>query len=162
MITKVEIQNLIKEFFIKNDDLKDFDQSIDIKQLSKNYYICKKDNQILEIVLDKDDQDNILLYFRGQIFIIKTTTILFENNSKNLKGQKTDILVKSPMPGLISKILANVGDKVSKGMGLLKIEAMKMENEIKSPINGFVESIKVSEGVVVEKNAILMVIKARD
>jgi len=159
MITKIEIQNLIKEFLIKNEDLKDLNSSLEIKQLSRNYFVCRKDTKVFEIILDKDNQNNILLYYRGQIFVIKTSTILFENNSKLEKETVKNIFVKSPMPGLISKILVNAGDRVSKGMGLLKIEAMKMENEIKSPVDGIVEHIKVNTGVVVEKNAVLVILK---
>lgn len=160
MITKIEIQNLLKEFLIKNEDLKEFSSEIKIQQLSKNYFLCTKGNQVYEIVFDKDESDNILLYYKGQIFVIKTSTILIDNNLKNIDKVKSDHIIKSPMPGLISKILVNVGDKVSKGTGLLKIEAMKMENEIKSPVNGIVEVIKVSPGIVVEKNTPLVVIKS--
>jgi biotin carboxyl carrier protein len=159
VITKIEIQNLIKVFLIKNEDLKDLNSSLGIKQLSRNYFICRKDTKVFEIILDKDNQNNILLYYKGQIFVIKTSTILFENNSKLEKETVKNIFVKSPMPELISKILVNAGDRVSKGMGLLKIEAMKMENEIKSPVDGIVEHIKVNTGVVVEKNAVLVILK---
>ena len=160
MITKVEVINLIKEFLIIKEELKKFSSKLLIEQVSKNYFIGRIDNQVYEIVLDKDEFDNIVLYYKGQIFVLKTSIVLTNNNMKNKKDLKTDVLIKSPMPGLISKILVNVGDKINKGQSLLKIEAMKMENEIKSSVNGIVESIKVDAGVVVEKNAVLMIIKS--
>lgn len=162
MITKIEIQNYLKEFLIKNEELKEFNSSLNINQLSNNYFLCTKDKQVFEIIIDKDESENILLYFKGQIFVIKSSTIFFENNSKNKGKTRSDFLVKSPMPGLISKILVRAGDKVSKGTGLLKIEAMKMENEIKSPVAGIVESIKIDQGIVVEKNTPLVVIKVQN
>jgi|GEM_PF-1237618 len=160
MITKVEVINLIKEFLIIKEELKKFSSKLLIEQVSKNYFIGRIDNQVYEIVLDKDEFDNIVLYYKGQIFVFKTSIVLTNKNMKNKKDLNTDVLIKSPMPGLISKILVNVGDKINKGQSLLKIEAMKMENEIKSSVNGIVESIKVDAGVVVEKNAVLMIIKS--
>jgi len=38
--------------------------------------------------------------------------------------------VTAPMPGLILEIMVAVGDQVSAGMPVMKMEAMKMENEI--------------------------------
>ncbi|MGB9665585.1 MAG: acetyl-CoA carboxylase biotin carboxyl carrier protein subunit [Ignavibacteria bacterium] len=162
MITKIEIKNYLKEFLIKNEELREFNNSVKIKQLSKNYFLCTKDRQIFELIIDKDESDNILLYYKGQIFVIKPSTILFENNLINQDKVQSNFVVKSPMPGLVSKILVNVGDKVGKGTGLLKIEAMKMENEIKSPVAGIVESVKINHGIVVEKNAPLVVIKIQN
>lgn len=162
MITKIEIQNLLKEFLIKNENLKEFASEIKIQRLSKNYFLCTKGTQVFEFVIDKDETGNILLYYKGQIFVINSSVLLFENNSQNINKAKSELIIKSPMPGLISKILVNVGDKVSKGTGLLKIEAMKMENEIKSPVNGIVDVIKVNPGIVVEKNAPLIVIKSQN
>ncbi len=64
--------------------------------------------------------------------------------------------VKAPMPGLVLKLIALVGDKVIKGDSLLLLEAMKMENIIKSPGEGVVKSIRVNPGDKVEKNTVLI------
>jgi biotin carboxyl carrier protein len=64
--------------------------------------------------------------------------------------------LKSPMPGLVVKLLVQVGDRVNKGDGLLVLEAMKMENLIKASGNGTVKAIKVSAGTKVEKGELLI------
>lgn len=64
--------------------------------------------------------------------------------------------VKAPMPGLVLKLIAQVGDSVKKGDSLLVLEAMKMENVIKSPGEGVIKSIQVNAGDKVEKNAVLI------
>lgn len=56
--------------------------------------------------------------------------------------RKSDV-VTAPMPGLILEILVNKGDSVKAGQLLVKMEAMKMENEIRSPVDGTVKEIKV-------------------
>ena len=40
------------------------------------------------------------------------------------------------MPGKIIKLLAETGDEVAAGQGLIVVEAMKMQNEVKSPKSG--------------------------
>jgi 3-methylcrotonyl-CoA carboxylase alpha subunit len=52
----------------------------------------------------------------------------------------------SPMPGKILKILKNVGDEVTKGTGLIVMEAMKMEHTIKASKDGKIEKIFCKEG----------------
>lgn len=66
--------------------------------------------------------------------------------------------ITAPMPGLISRIEVVVGDRISRGQGLIVLEAMKMENEIRSPIDGTVRSISAAKGTSVEKGQLLMTI----
>jgi biotin carboxyl carrier protein len=67
--------------------------------------------------------------------------------------------IKSPMPGLITKIIVAAGADVKSGDRLCMLEAMKMENEIRSHVNGAVVKINVSERDAVEKGKVLMEIK---
>lgn len=59
-------------------------------------------------------------------------------------GSANDVL--SPIPGLIMELMVKEGDKVSTGDLVLKMEAMKMENEIKSTRDGTVTKIHVNKG----------------
>lgn len=68
--------------------------------------------------------------------------------------------VCAPMPGLVSKILVAVNDKVSIGQPLLVMEAMKMENNITSSQNGIVEKVLVNIGQEVQSQAVLIKIKS--
>jgi len=54
--------------------------------------------------------------------------------------------VSSPMPGKVTSIKVNLGDRVKKGDVVLTVEAMKMENEIHAPIDGTVSDIFVKVG----------------
>ena len=64
--------------------------------------------------------------------------------------------LKSPMQGLINKILVNVGDQVKEGDVVAILEAMKMENNIESSRDGTIGEILVEEGDSVEKGSIIM------
>lgn len=60
-----------------------------------------------------------------------------------------DIFEKSPMPGRITKIESQKGQKVIQGQKLCVMEAMKMENPITSPIDGEIIDILVKVGDLV-------------
>jgi len=64
--------------------------------------------------------------------------------------------VVAPMPGLIVRINAAVGDDVGAGQGLVVMEAMKMENELRAQAAGKVKSILVTPGTAVEKGTLLI------
>ena len=63
--------------------------------------------------------------------------------------------ILAPMPGKIIRVLAQTGEKVEAGQGLLVVEAMKMQNEIRSPKSGTVERLLVKEGQPVNAGEIL-------
>jgi len=64
--------------------------------------------------------------------------------------------VKAPLPGVILTISVKVGDEVKTGQLVLKMEAMKMENEIQSSVEGKIEEIFVKEGESVLEGAPLL------
>lgn len=61
--------------------------------------------------------------------------------------------LKSPMPGIVVRALAAVGDHVERGQGLVVLEAMKMQNELASDLEGVVQEILVEPGQMVEAGA---------
>jgi 3-methylcrotonyl-CoA carboxylase alpha subunit len=71
-------------------------------------------------------------------------------------------VVRALMPGRIARVLVAQGATVTKGTGLLILEAMKMENEIQAPIDGIVDRILVEPGQTVESGAELAHIEASE
>ncbi|HEX9815115.1 MAG TPA: biotin/lipoyl-containing protein [Myxococcota bacterium] len=69
-----------------------------------------------------------------------------------------DGAITAPIPGKIISIHVKVGDPVSANQVVLKLEAMKMENEIASPISGIVKEIAVREGSETSSDQLLMTI----
>jgi biotin carboxyl carrier protein len=62
----------------------------------------------------------------------------------------------APMPGLVVRVLAEPGQSVGAGQGLVVMEAMKMENELRAPAAGTVRAVRVTPGTAVEKGAVLV------
>ena len=67
--------------------------------------------------------------------------------------------IKAPIPGLITRILVQPGDKVKADQTLLVLEAMKMENEVRAPFDGVVRSIQATPGQTVLRNDVLAEVK---
>ncbi len=61
-----------------------------------------------------------------------------------------------PMPGLIAKVMVEVGDEVQEGQALATVEAMKMENILKAERRGVVKAIKAVAGSSLKVDEIIM------
>ncbi|NTU85028.1 MAG: acetyl-CoA carboxylase biotin carboxyl carrier protein subunit [Chloroflexales bacterium] len=57
--------------------------------------------------------------------------------------------LKAPIPGLISRVLIELGQTVEAGQPVLVLEAMKMENEVVAPRSGTVISLNARPGQTV-------------
>jgi pyruvate carboxylase len=67
--------------------------------------------------------------------------------------------VGSPIPGAISSIVVDVGQKVKKGDRLLVLEAMKMQSTVYAPVEGKVTKKLANVGDKVEAKDLLLVIE---
>lgn len=56
-----------------------------------------------------------------------------------------EFTLKAHMPGLIARVICEVGQKVEKGQELVVINCMKMESSCQSPKAGTVKQILISE-----------------
>lgn len=75
----------------------------------------------------------------------------------DVAGEGDTGALKSPMPGKIVAVLAEAGAHVKKGMGLVVMEAMKMEQTLAAAADGVIASVNVAAGDQVEAGAALVV-----
>ncbi len=68
----------------------------------------------------------------------------------------------SPMPGLVLRVLAGLGQAVKAGDALVVLEAMKMEQTIKTAIDGRVSAVRVKPGDVVSPGQTLVEVDAEN
>lgn len=64
--------------------------------------------------------------------------------------------LRAPMPGAITEVLAQPGDRVKYGQPLCTLEAMKMKNAVRSPRDGVVATVEVSPGQTVVHGQVLI------
>jgi biotin carboxyl carrier protein len=70
-----------------------------------------------------------------------------------------ELPIRAPIPGLVVRVLVEVGQTVAVDQPLVLLEAMKMENEIRAMRAGTVKQIACVAGQRVEQNAILIVLE---
>lgn len=63
------------------------------------------------------------------------------------------------MPGVVEKVLVEVGSSVSEGEVVAVVSAMKMEVQVKATTGGTVASLAVEEGGKVIEGALIATLK---
>ncbi|HCY77575.1 MAG TPA: hypothetical protein DHV28_16795 [Ignavibacteriales bacterium] len=148
------------------------EKSIEVENVKYNYsfiklndsrHLLKLNNKFYETSFWKNSEEELSVQINNENLIVNIKTTLQEKafqliSSSHITKDQVSI-IKSPMPGLVLKILKKAGDNVSKGETVMILEAMKMENEIKVSNDGKVVDIFVSEGKPVEKYISLFSIK---
>ena len=84
-----------------------------------------------------------------------------DSESKQIKTKAsarpaTSGVIKAPLPGLVLEVLVKEGDSVKVGQSVVKMEAMKMENNVQSGREGTVTSVKVKTGDSVLEGDVLV------
>jgi biotin carboxyl carrier protein len=67
----------------------------------------------------------------------------------------------APMPGLVLRVLADVGATVAAGQPLVVLEAMKMEQTVNAPADGVLAELRAKAGEQVAAGQILAVVDAQ-
>lgn len=95
--------------------------------------------------------------FDGEIYSAEVA-----DKGSRAKARHRDQSTSAPMPGVVLKILVNVGNAVEKGKPLLILEAMKMEHQIAAPFDGTVAAINCREGELVQPGFELVDVKRHE
>lgn len=138
------------------------DKPFNIELLKKNadgVFSFVMDQRLLQVDLELDETGKLIITYDGlshEVEVASETQKLLAKFVKTSGASAGEGTVKAPMPGLVVKALAEVGEVVEKGKKVIVIEAMKMENALAAPISGKIEKIYVSPGQAVDKNAPLL------
>ena len=133
---------------------------VDAVRSGRTIYSVIEDGQQFEAVVDEKGAHGFDILVGGRTFHLESvderTRLLAGSAVSVVSGPQT---VAAEMPGKVVSVSREVGAEVSKGQGVMVVEAMKMENEISSPIDGVVVEIAVSVGDTVEAGATLFVVE---
>ncbi|MFZ5517526.1 MAG: biotin/lipoyl-containing protein [Candidatus Zhuqueibacterota bacterium] len=125
-----------------------------IKQLGDDHAIVEVNGAEYQVdIIEEPIQRKTPQLVRSKV-VPDTTKRPIQSTASHRAG--TSGVVKAPLPGLITQILVKEGDQVDLGQHLLKMEAMKMENNIQSTKRGKVTSIKVKAGDTVLEGDVLV------
>ncbi|OXE35556.1 MAG: methylcrotonoyl-CoA carboxylase [Phenylobacterium zucineum] len=109
--------------------------------------------------------------FEADLLVLNDASVLFEGGEAFAVSSRPPVRdpaslaagngeIRSPMPGKVVSVSANLGDKVLKGQVILVLEAMKMEHTLIAPFDGIIEALAVSTGDQVSEGVALARLKA--
>jgi biotin carboxyl carrier protein len=139
----------------------DREYTLETSEVEPGVYLLKNNGRIYEAyVSDIGPGGNAKVTVRGQTIDVA----IFD--PKRLRSSQSDhphgdgrAEIKTAMPGKVVRIMAEVGQTVEKGAGVIVVEAMKMQNEMRSPKDGVIKEIRTSEGATVNVGEVLVVIE---
>jgi biotin carboxyl carrier protein len=127
---------------------------LDTSEPEQGVFLVKHDGRVFEAYAGDGS-----VTISGQTFQTKVI------DPKRLRGSATanadahgHAELRTAMPGKVVRILRAAGDAVTKGEGVIVVEAMKMQNELRAPKDGTIGEIKVTEGATVSAGDVLVVI----
>lgn len=135
-------------------------RDVDFLNLGGSLFSLITENKSFEAVID-DDDGRIDVMMRGRLFeaqVLDERAMLLMQRRGGLTSGSGE--VSAPMPGLIVDVTVEIGQAVAQGQTVIILESMKMQNELKSPIDGVARAIHAEAGQAVDKNDLLVEIKA--
>ena len=154
-----ENKHLLKILSQDKVELNGKNHTVELSQLSKYTYLLKINNKVYHVTSEKLNGHDYTFAIDGSSYNTTVRTTLEEKANEYLQNKAKESgteIIKSPMPGLIVKILKQVGDNVEVGDPIILLEAMKMENEIRASASGIIKSISTKENSSVEKGQALL------
>jgi biotin carboxyl carrier protein len=137
---------------------------VDARRFAPGSYALTSGDEVTVVDVDPGKDGDLLVEVRG----VTIPVTLVDPRRKlldRLQGQVRrphgtgKVVLASPMPGKVVKVLCSAGDEVAAGAGLVVVEAMKMENELRAPRAGKVEKVHVKEGQPVEGQETLVTLE---
>jgi pyruvate carboxylase len=109
---------------------------------------------------ETDDEGNVKVFYElnGQPRTAKVVNRAAKSSAnKHPKAESGNQMhVAAPMPGVVSSVTVDVGQKVQEGDVLLTIEAMKMETAIHAEVGGMVKNIVTPVGTQIDSKDLLI------
>jgi acetyl-CoA/propionyl-CoA carboxylase biotin carboxyl carrier protein len=109
-----------------------------------------RDGDRLWVSLDGLTLDYDVVHVGGTVWLAAdghvTSFREHERLSSSAGSAAGDGVVTAPMPGTVTVVRAQVGDRVEAGTPLLVVEAMKMEHVLTAPVAGTVAELGVTAG----------------
>ena len=136
--------------------------NLEVREPMPGSYLFFHGNDVHECLVSEraKSKDHFDVSLRGRnhaVTIVDPKRLRSGQNSDRHHHGVAEIL--APMPGKVVRVQLEAGANVEKGVGIVVVEAMKMQNEMKSPRDGVVVAINVKPGDTVNAGDVLAVVE---
>lgn len=133
----------------------------EIMMVERGVYLFLMDGKSYKVELIENGSPKV---YQVNTFYYHYNAEVIDSDSRYKKSRSSDqssedMVISSPMPGKVVKILVKKGDKVKAGETVIIVSAMKMESEYKVKKDRLIKEIKVKEGDTVNANQPLIIIE---
>ncbi len=154
---KITFNNKKYEIESKNDkitiDSENFD--FDFTKFDQNTYKINLNGQT-KLCFVAEDNKSYYVFVDGEIYTFEKFDESEQEFVDTIGKNKTEEIIKPPMPGSVVKVLVENNQQVSEGDPIVIVEAMKMEITLYTTIDGVVKEINVSNGMQVDSDTVLV------
>lgn len=155
--TEYEIEIVDGKVFVDGEEI-----DVDLRQSgAPELYSLLYNGRSFEMLIEAErfTYDVTLRGERFEVLVEDERTRRLNMGRKMISVPEGELPIRAPIPGLVVRVLVEVGQTVSDEQPLVLLEAMKMENEIRAMRGGVVKQISCAPGQRVEQNAILIVLE---
>lgn len=136
--------------------------TLEVRAPDETSYLILNDTQVYECRINQHagTRDTFDVTVRGKAYpitVIDPRRLRTDVDSDRDHHGPAEITAQ--MPGKVVRVLVEAGQEIEAGVGLLIVEAMKMQNEMKSPRGGVVVSVRVKAGDTVEAGQLLVMVE---
>ncbi len=111
---------------------------------------------------DKDGYRLVLFELNGmpREAVIHDRSIAPKAKARSKADPANPLQIGAPIPGLVTSIDVSPHTRVTKGVKVLTLEAMKMQTTIYAPVDGLIEEVHVNAGDTLEARDLLITMRA--
>ena len=132
---------------------------LESSEVGQNVHLFKVDGKIYEIFVTALGDSFRISMDRNELDVKIIDPKKLRGSGSNSGDTDGVAEIKTMMPGKVVRFVANPGQDVEKGDGVIVVEAMKMQNELKSPKAGTLKEFRVSEGDTVSAGDVLALVE---
>ena len=125
--------------------------------------VIKVEGKEYRVTVEETESGKVRVHCGKDVYDLEThkdSDILYPDQIKGREYLEKGLLaVKAPLPGVISSVHVKPGDSIKKGTTIIKMMAMKMENDINAEKDAKVKDIKAKAGDRVNRGDLLMILE---
>jgi biotin carboxyl carrier protein len=159
-VLRVQVRREADAAYVRVDDGEE--QPVELRALHGTLHTLRIGDAQTEVLTMVDRDGQVRMAIDGLEYtaeVVDEARARLASVAGGRSGTHARLELKSPMPGLLVKVLCAEGDEIHAHQPLVVLQAMKMENELSLPRGGKVSAVRVEAGQTVEQGQVLVVVE---